>query len=1051
MARSKEQWNAQQRALHTQNKSKSAFYQGDVKESGLTPSGSRVLGPFVSPKLLHMDRFNSGAPSPASPATAVTNLRTFEFGHAPRLEHLNDCQSNQVIDLTMDDEDSEKDETVEQPIGSGRVAPAADGAPAYALSSRASDSTNNETAVVKMQLKHHGEMTSEIKMPMTEDIESDVDEEWPLVPGAPVSSMTSKESLLIDHQAAYSRTEEDVGATLDAICKTVSLFQGESGDGNSEQNDQADTRWQHKSTLNLCDDKGSSTTDTDVGEGISHHALEENEDAARVVTLPDPINECENLEDGEIFEEGGPPVSVLPIKIVEPTPSVHVSTASVDAMGTNSHPRHKKQKKRGKKKAKRKLETMQTLHASPCEIGTVFKRTVRQRPYVSASPSDQHRHGTVRNGTRGEAMDVRPVFQDPPPAFFHASGPHAGGPRAGILHPPTGPSQQHRLAPPPVLQYGDSQILRVNRQGSAQMLEGGAGPPVRATFSEPLMQVGAALPLPRTYLEPPMQVGAPLSLYPTFSDRPVQGGAGMSFPRTFSEPLVQGGFRYRSMPASSSLPVSNRQGFSLKHFQSTSSRPPPVSAPCHDVAVSKKRDESDDFNLDSLRVAALRSKTKHVVKTTESTGQKVTVAQSSPPPLRSPSILGENEKGRENQESPEVDELRLEILQSMKRKRHCTVNDAKPKEVSSVSEPVAMETSDENGLSEVATTNPLASCMDQDTTNTLSEPKALDVTTDTDHIEAERPTSEMNKPAVGDEQKQVDDSTAFCITASLEPAQSRAGLTVSPPEFRPLTASSQSLVIQLSPDDFSPQTQGGDADTKALASSSLQNAIQEMRRKIAEREKEKTNRLSLSAATRLSQQSFDTLSSLALSSTSSQDKQVLAEFAQLADATALSTDASASAERTGFLPAEVIVDGLENNISGQTEASVMKETVLSPAEANLSAETTETATGQDSQPKPVLAPEALSDTLGGVATLTIADDVERRVTCRSIATDKSEPHSATVTDSELDFDAVQAEYEQCVNEYKEAEMHIARLSHEMAQLEKRLPQFRSIVEEESGR
>ena len=83
--------------------------------------------------------------------------------------------------------------------------------------------------------------------------------------------------------------------------------------------------------------------------------------------------------------------------------------------------------------------------------------------------------------------------------------------------------------------------------------------------------------------------------------------------------------------------------------------------------------------------------------------------------------------------------------------------------------------------------------------------------------------------------------------------------------------------------------------------------------------------------------------------------------------------------------------------------------------------------------------------------MTIADDVERRITCSSIATDKSVPHSTTVTDSELDFDAVRAEYEQCVNEYKDAEMHIARLSHEMAQLEKRLPQFRSIVEEGSGR
>ena len=37
-----------------------------------------------------------------------------------------------------------------------------------------------------------------------------------------------------------------------------------------------------------------------------------------------------------------------------------------------------------------------------------------------------------------------------------------------------------------------------------------------------------------------------------------------------------------------------------------------------------------------------------------------------------------------------------------------------------------------------------------------------------------------------------------------------------------------------------------------------------------------------------------------------------------------------------------------------------------------------------------------------------------------------------------DFEAIRAEYQQCVTECEEAEVHIARLSTEMAQLEKQL-------------
>ncbi|KAL7681238.1 hypothetical protein Plhal304r1_c058g0144861 [Plasmopara halstedii] len=40
---------------------------------------------------------------------------------------------------------------------------------------------------------------------------------------------------------------------------------------------------------------------------------------------------------------------------------------------------------------------------------------------------------------------------------------------------------------------------------------------------------------------------------------------------------------------------------------------------------------------------------------------------------------------------------------------------------------------------------------------------------------------------------------------------------------------------------------------------------------------------------------------------------------------------------------------------------------------------------------------------------------------------------------DIDFDAIRAEYERCVTECNEAQLHISRLSNEVAELEKLLP------------
>ncbi|CAI5724271.1 unnamed protein product [Hyaloperonospora brassicae] len=968
MTRSDEQWTTavhQPRALYTENKSPHVFCH-DAHErcepnpsADLTPSG-RLKRSALCP----LARFDFGAGPPALSA-AQQNVAAVESGPALTLKHCTgDRRPDHVIDLTLNDEDSGDDETRARPPLAVAAASAVAMASDSPLGKCAGNSANSCAAAATMQALPHGDAASEPKMPLAEEIESDVDEEWPQVPAAAASSLLSNESLSMDPQATYSRTRAKVGATLDAICKAVPLVRGGPSDDTVERSDETDSRRQREVTRHLCNDKGDVAIDADVGRDLSHDVREENEKDVPVVTASDPIAVYENLEDGEIFEERGSPVPVVPIKVGKP-PSITSGTPPRDAVETRLYPQQNKQKKRGKKKPKRKLEAMQMMHTPPCGTGADFKRTIRQRAYVDALPPNQRRLALARNSLRGEAMNVRPVYQEPPPAFCHA-----GDPRAGILHSPAGPPLQRRLAPPPVLQYGDSQILRINRQGSVEMLEGGAGSSLHRTFSEPLMQGEPALFVHSTFPDPPMHGRAGPSYSPAFSEPSMRSRAALFPHPTFPEPVMQGGFQYRPVPMPASLPMSNRPGVPLKRFAGASSQPPHMPTPHSNVAASKQRDESEEFNLDSLRVAALRSKTKYVPKTTERMNQKgATAAQSISPSLRSPAIVVQSAKGGEKPAGPGIDKLRLEILQSMKRKRPSTTNDVTPKNVLLASEPVAMETSDETALSGNVKVDLSGSQTDQVMKDELSEPALPDVTTDADHNEGGRPISKTDNPATGEEQKQVDGSTNLVIAVSSEEVKPQTQHTIQPLEFRPLTASSQSLVIRLSPEDFSPHDRGSDTDIKASASSSLQGAIYEMRRKIAEREKEKMDRLLLSAATWLSKQSLEALPSSALPSTSSpqlsREKQASTEVAQLANGTTLSTCASAPAIETAKdAPMEVMVDG-EASVSGQPEASIMRKMVLTPCEgAALSAKTMETAADQDSHLKEALTPQALSDTLG---------------------------------------------------------------------------------------
>eukprot|EP00644_Phytophthora_capsici_P008563 jgi/Phyca11/16474/fgenesh1_pg.PHYCAscaffold_20_\ len=183
MARSKEQWKAQQRALHPQATTKNFF---QMKRPA---SGSRPTAPPVNAALFQLGRPAAGAPTVSA---------------APDPSGSGDS-SAQAIDLTLDDEEEE-----DEPMGAQQTGNAATG-----TSSTASDA-------VKLSLLD-GTYNEPKAVPFAEDVESDVDEDWPEVP----------QSESVDDQLSGVQTKEVVLAALNAITKSVT---GGQKDINLEKN-----------------------------------------------------------------------------------------------------------------------------------------------------------------------------------------------------------------------------------------------------------------------------------------------------------------------------------------------------------------------------------------------------------------------------------------------------------------------------------------------------------------------------------------------------------------------------------------------------------------------------------------------------------------------------------------------------------------------------------------------------------------------------------------------------------------------------------------------
>ncbi|KAE8886857.1 hypothetical protein PF005_g8410 [Phytophthora fragariae] len=1013
MARSKEQWKAQKRAQHTQTKSNSFFQM----KTPHPPSGRPQAPPATSAI------FQLGRPTSAAAAAAVRPvvLKSDPIQTPSRSVNASG-RAVACIDLTLDDDDEEEDEpmgtrghslhsaasratnappaiTVTAPPATATTVTATPSSAAVKLGMLDGPGTGPTAVTVSLQ---QIELASEMMVPLVEDVESDVDEEWPLVPPPE------------NEQYSASKTEEDVTAALDVIRKTIPFAQDEEGRYRTEKSVPTQTP-----TPPLSGDDDDEM-EADVDEELPSQAPKDGNDSSGSPTTADRIVRVENLEDGEIFEEGAAPKQAIEVQraiMLEMQADAH----PVDPMEIRPHLRNKKQKKRGKKKTKRKLEAMQMVDAPPGEMPSDFERVTRQRLFREAPPPGPFTYAMMRNGSRGEPMNVRPVFQDPPPASFHPGGMYIGAPHLPI-RPPLPQSSAPSMPPPPL--YEDSRILRVNRQGSMEMLDNASQMSVHAMFSDP--------------------------------------------PR-------HGGFKYRSVSISPPRLVPSEPSHLLQRSVSDTSRLPPLPAPGRDSpsnpAANEERDGPDDFDLDSLRAAALRSKTKRPAKNPTPTIQKAIESLSTS--SSSPSSPLPEQKQSEPT-SPEINKLRLEILRSMQRNRKRTANkvtsktlvstpptaemtaneqpeqstcetgmDGKEVETVGVNKPSAAETG-------ISTANKLASATLEKASG-ITQPEC--VTNDGSSCETDKSTiiSELNE------------SSNKGRASPAEYTKAPTDVPVTTPEFRPLTACSQSLVIRVNPEDFSPRKGGNDERTeKAPAPSSLHDAIKEMRRQIAEREKAQTNRLLESTAAKLSRSSSAQGSSSSLVSSSPfsldtpspEDKTSVAVCRQSGATAALPVIESPAAKTskeslTATAPERSAINGPEIQRSTNGDAEQAKETKenvnkqrLLP-ETQLPAETVaekELSPGPEEPRDPALEPEKRNNTSADISTLTISDGARGTTSCEKSTTKK--PACATPatpgSNDALDFGAIRAEYEQCVAECDEADAQIARLSNEMALLEKQL-------------
>lgn len=722
--------------------------------------------------------------------------------------------SANCIDLTIDDDSEDDDE----PLVS-LSCPQAHRSPQR--SNTTTSSAAVESSVLSME-SAHGNDNSNGQIFEGEPVESDVDEEWPQpapvvqpVVRAPMCQLSSLS--FSEDEDQESEEDEELprrmnGSPMKRATRTSLGDEGrvtgseQAARERSPSQDRAEGQ-RVVSVINIDDAEdgitSASPANSDASQEDDHNADVTSEPAAKKL---DAIDD-EYLEDGEIFEEGAVPAS--PTKVKQ---AIALERLASRAMGNSpqQQQRQKKQKKRGKKKSKRKLDAMLMMGGGGAAMATgfevEFERNTRHHSFLPPTATlDQHMAevdsmmmmygGGPASHAAGNAASygAHGPPMPPPPAHPHM---HAN-PRMPSGPPPPPPSSSGAFPA-----FADDQILRVNRHGNVEMFNS------NGEFS-------------RNGPKPP-----PLPPQP---------------------PVALGGFNYRNIqpqPPRFAVPAAAESNGSSKGGSSSSSSSSSSQSPEKLLAEgAAKASPSADFDLDSLRAAALR--TKRLSKVVADGEVSVDVADNgakkgSPPLPVVPPLPASEPVGRKSDvPEPSIDDLRAEILRSMMMKkkaaRPATVNASstvKPQPVkiesapTKVSSPVSVDQQQQQEQQPVIQTesNLLAS---EEKKETQPRPSVYEPLTAPANLNAPRPSPSPSPPLPP---THVDYSSLSVSTAAVVPLK-----------CRPLTASSQSIVIRLSREDYVKSSKSGESGSGGACgntgSSTIQSAIDEMRKKIAEKEK----------------------------------------------------------------------------------------------------------------------------------------------------------------------------------------------------------------------
>jgi hypothetical protein len=539
--------------------------------------------------------------------------------------------------------------------------------------------------------------------------------------------------------------------------------------------------------------------------------------AGRILRLVETAAlEGESLEDGEIFEEGAVATSPTSVKRAIALERLALredsgSDASVaPTLLAQQSQGKKKHKKRGKKKSKRKLEAM-LMDGGPQETPPVgFERITRPHSFLSES---YEAASPPVAGIPVPAPPAPPSFGALPPAFSGPPPPPGmpvDAPRVNH-HAPANYRQYDSIPPPPfppLPPYEDNQMLRVNRQGGVEMFSGNG-------------RVIPPPPLPPNHVVPPPDLGA-----------------------------VSGSFKYRSIPPRMPPPPPpvtrhvqqlHNTGGSPGISPALSFGSPPThrenrQMPAASTASANNVNAADDgMDLDMLRAMALRTKRAsrsdpsiQTVVTSAST--EVVASDKNQPSVAPAAAQGDAQPSKNALDAESLDEdlLLAMIRSSQKRKRSQKQVPPADEARTSAKTSTLAAAADSGVVSKQSTSAETEESTKDSECETVAEAlpvPTVEVSTADGHSTANEPSPPPHKGL-----------TAVGIQlAELPPT----------PVVRPLTACSQSLVIQLDEDDLMLADDDDDAVLNSPQSSAapsqnvqdIRSAIDAMRRQIAEREK----------------------------------------------------------------------------------------------------------------------------------------------------------------------------------------------------------------------